>query len=93
MADKQVDTAEKYLRVIDSKKHILMNNFLGGISWALGTIVGFLIISIISVMIIGQTGALSKLGTWFSDIIESSQKSVIPQDLEDLPTNVGPTQK
>ena len=93
MADKQVDTAEKYLRIIDSKKHILVNNFLGGISWALGTIVGFLIISIISVMIIGQTGVLSKLSVWFSDVIENSQKSVIPEDLENIPTNVRPTQK
>lgn len=93
MADKTIDTAEKYLRVIDSKKHILVNNFLGGISWALGTIVGFLIISIISVMIIGQTGVLSKLSVWFSDVIENSQKSVIPDDLENIPTNVRPTQK
>ncbi len=93
MTDKTVDTAEKYLRVIDSKKHILVNNFLGGISWALGTIVGFLIISIISVMIIGQTGVLSKLSTWFSGVIENSQKSVIPEELENLPTNVRPTQK
>lgn len=89
--DTKFETSEKYLRILDSKKHILLNNFLGGVSWALGTVVGFLIISIISVLIIGQTGVLPKLGSWMSGIIENSQKSVIPQDLQQLPTNVRPT--
>ncbi len=93
MTDKKIETAEKYLRVIDSKKHIVINNFLGGISWALGTIVGFLIISIISVVIIGQTGVLSRVSTWLTNVIENSQKSVIPQELENLPTNVRQNQK
>lgn len=93
MADKKIETAEKYLRVIDTKKHIVINNFLGGISWALGTIVGFLIISIISVVIIGQTGVLTQVGSWLSNVIENSQKSVIPKELENIPTNVRPNQK
>ena len=84
MADKKIETAEKYLRVIDTKKHIVINNFLGGISWALGTIVGFLIISIISVVIIGQTGVLTQVGSWLSNVIENSQKSVIPKELEEI---------
>lgn len=87
MADDKIETAEKYLRVLDSKKHILLNNFLGGISWALGTIVGFLIISIISVYIIGQTGVLTKVSSWLSGVIESSQDSVIPQELDQIPSN------
>ncbi len=93
MADKKIETAEKYLRVIDTKKHIVINNFLGGISWALGTIVGFLIISIISVVIIGQTGVLTQVGSWLSNVIENSQKSVIPKELENIPTNVRQNQK
>jgi len=87
MANSKTDTSEKYLRVFDSKKHILVSNFLGGISWALGTIVGFLIISIISVYIIGQTGLLAKVSIWLSDIVQNSQNSLIPTDLNQPPNN------
>lgn len=92
MAEK-IEAAEKYLRVIDSKKHIMFNNFLGGISWALGTIVGFLIISFISVLIIGQTGILTKVSDWLSDVVHESQQGVIPQELDQLPTNVRPNNR
>ena len=87
MDNNKPDTAEKYFRVITSKKNILFNNFLGGISWALGTIVGFLIVSIISVYLIGQTGALTNVSDWFSDLIENSQESVIPKDIKQTPAN------
>lgn len=87
MTDNKIETAEKYLRVLESKKHIFVNNFIGGISWALGTIVGFLIVSIISVYLIGQTGALTKVSDWFSNLVENSQQSVIPKDLKQTPTN------
>jgi hypothetical protein len=53
---------QRYDAVTASRKRIVINNFLGGISWALGTTVGFSLVVAIAGIILKQVGVVPFFG-------------------------------
>jgi hypothetical protein len=62
-----------------SKRQIMLNNFLGGISWSLGTTIGFTIILMILGYILSQVDVVPLLGEFLSDVMKSSLQQTQPK--------------
>ena len=63
-----------YERTTLSRRKIMINNFLGGLSWGLGTVIGATVIVGIIFYLLGKLGAIPVIGSFFGKII----KEVIP---------------
>ena len=61
---------EKYNQIHRSRKEMLFNNFLGGIAWSLGTIIGATIIVGILGFILTKIDIIPIIGSFISQIIE-----------------------
>jgi uncharacterized membrane protein len=59
---------EKYEQVETSRKKIIINNFLGGISWALGVTVGLALIFIVLGIILKNVNVVPVVGNFISDV-------------------------
>lgn len=71
-------TAERgYERVSLPLGRIILNNFLGGLAWGFGTVVGASLLLAIVIWIFAQTGAFNSLTTSLTQgLTQSFQKSV-----------------
>lgn len=68
--------SEKYNNVIVlSKKRIMFNNFLGGISWAIGTFVGLLIVVLIVGSIFSRINLIPIFGNFLSQVVNEAVKN------------------
>lgn len=63
---------EPHLQIYRKKRHIFFDNFLGGIAWSLGTVVGFSAIAIIVGFLISKVDLIPIFGSWFADILRSA---------------------
>ena len=70
--EKEGSGSEKYLKPSLSRKQIMVNNFLGGLTWALGSITGLTIIAIIIGFILNAVDFNLILGDWLGGIIRQS---------------------
>lgn len=70
--EKAGDGSEKYLKPLLSRKQIMVNNFLGGLTWALGSIVGLAIIAAILGFILNAVDFNLILGDWLGNVIKQS---------------------
>lgn len=70
--EKAGDGSEKYLKPMLSRKQIMVNNFLGGLTWAIGSIVGLAIIAAILGFILNAVNFNLILGDWLGGIIKQS---------------------
>ena len=57
--------AEKIYR---EKKELVVNNFLGGIAWGLGSVIGATIIAIMLALLIQFLGGIPFIGRWMAEI-------------------------
>jgi len=55
-----------------NKKQIMLNNFLGGIAWSIGTLVGLAIIFVVVGFFLKRVDIVPILGDFLSDIMKSS---------------------
>ena len=74
-------TAERgYDRVSLPLGRIMLNNFLGGLAWGFGTVVGATLLVAIAIWIIAQSGALTgltnSLQNTFTDTFQKSVNSL-----------------
>ena len=76
--EKEGSGSEKYLKPFLSKKQIMVNNFLGGLTWALGTVVGFAMIAIIFGFVLQAVDFNLVLGDWLGGIIKQSVSQFEP---------------
>lgn len=65
---------QPYEKVERSKKHIIINNFVGGISWGLGATLGLAIVLAILGLVINNLGFVPFLGDFISDFFMSATK-------------------
>lgn len=65
---------EKYQEIERPKKEILLNNFLGGISWGLGATVGVSVIVSILIFILHYIGFIPIIGNFATDITKYVQQ-------------------
>jgi hypothetical protein len=61
---------EKYEQVKTSKGQIFINNFLGGIAWAIGATVGLALIIGILTLILKNVNVIPFVGSFIADIIK-----------------------
>ena len=60
---------ERYEEVKANKRHIFLNNFLGGFAWALGATIGLAIIFIILGLIAKNINLVPIVGNFVADVI------------------------
>lgn len=60
---------ERYQKVEESKKALIVNNFIGGISWALGATVGLAIVVAILGVIVKNINLVPYIGNFVSNIL------------------------
>jgi hypothetical protein len=61
---------DKYEHIHRSRKHIFLNNFLGGMAWGLGASVGISVLLAILGFIASQVNIIPVFGTFISNIID-----------------------
>jgi len=61
---------EKYDQAKESRTKIFVNNFLGGIAWAWGAIVGVALIAMLLTLILKNINLVPFFGNYISKIIE-----------------------
>lgn len=69
-------TVEKYNNVATlSKKKIFLNNFIGGIAWAFGTLVGFAVIAILIGTLFSRVDLVPIVGDFVGNVVEEAVQS------------------
>lgn len=62
-----------------SKKQIMVANFLGGLSWGVGSVIGASVVVAIIGTILSQMGVFSAIGGFFAQISALKELPQIPQ--------------
>jgi len=70
--------ANKYLQPYKSRWKILIDNFLGGIAWSLGTFVGLGLLAVIVGYVISKIDLIPILGTWIAQIMNDATFKLQP---------------
>ena len=76
MAENNNKDGMVYERVNRPIGKILLNNFLGGIAWSLGTLIGASVVIGIVGYLIAQVDFVPIIGKWVADIILASQSNL-----------------
>ena len=71
--EEKIEPIEKVYRPLSK---MLRDNFLGGISWALGATVGLAVIVGLVTFILNLLGGLPIVGGFFADIVESTNQAL-----------------
>ena len=61
---------ERYEGVKENRKQIVINNFLGGISWAIGGTIGLAIIILILGIVVKHINLVPVVGNFVSSVIQ-----------------------
>ena len=67
-----------HTKISTSTKKMIVNNFLGGLFWGIGTIFGATIITTLLVIILGKLNAVPIIGDFIGKIIQGVQVSSRP---------------
>ena len=65
---------QPYEEVEKNRKHIIINNFIGGVSWGLGVTIGLAIVLAILGFVIGKFGFVPFFGKFISDFFLAAIK-------------------
>ena len=60
---------ERYQKVEESKKELIINNFIGGISWALGATVGLAIVVAILGIVVKNINFVPIVGNFVANVL------------------------
>ena len=80
MGDDQLKAtgANQYLQPYKSKKQIFIDNFLGGIAWSLGSLLGLTIITVIAAYLISRIDLIPIIGSWVAQILQDATSKIQP---------------
>ena len=70
--------ANKYLQPYKSRTKILLDNFLGGLAWSIGTFVGFAIITVIIGYFLTRIDLIPLIGKWIAQILQDATSRLQP---------------
>lgn len=76
--DPKFERSARYTYYLRSKKQILLNNFLGGVAWSLGTFIGLGVLAAVVGYILQQADVANALADWLSKIIKDTISQVPP---------------
>lgn len=55
-----------------SKRELIKRGFYSGVGWAFGVTVGFVIVSSVLVILLGQVGGIPLIGGWIAGIVDAT---------------------
>lgn len=61
-------------KMVFTKKQIMLNNFLGGFSWGIGSVIGAIIVVVVLGYILKALGIFTDIGAFFSQIVDLNQQ-------------------
>ena len=64
----EVNPNRGYTRVYISARKIMLNNFIGGLAWGLGTIIGATIVITLVLILFTNLGGLPIIGDFFNNL-------------------------
>lgn len=70
--DSKFESSNRYTHYLKNKKQIMVNNFIGGLSWALGSVVGLAVIAAIVGLVLNFVDFKLILGEWLGGMIKES---------------------
>ena len=56
------------------------DGLVGGLGWAFGVTIGFVIVSIIVFSLLRWAGGIPVIGSWVADIVEATQEQLIKRN-------------
>lgn len=75
MEDK-VTGANKYELPYRSRREIMVNNFIGGLSWSIGAFIGITLLSVAVGLIISKINLVPVIGQWLSQILQEATRNL-----------------
>lgn len=72
----KITNQNKYLLTQLNKKQIMVNNFIGGLTWSLGAFIGIALLSVFIGLIISKINLVPVIGGWLSDILKEATKGL-----------------
>jgi hypothetical protein len=72
----ELDHGRGMTKIFLTRREVIVNNFLGGLAWGLGTVLGATVIVGILVWILGQVGAIPLLGESVSNTINETIRDI-----------------
>lgn len=70
MSDQEIK--ERFNQIYRPRREIFLNNFLGGVAWSLGTLVGAAIIVGIIGFFLSRVNLIPLIGSWLAQIIQEA---------------------
>ncbi|OGD94054.1 hypothetical protein A2697_03555 [Candidatus Curtissbacteria bacterium RIFCSPHIGHO2_01_FULL_41_44] len=70
--------ANKYLQPYKSRRAIILDNFLGGFTWSLGTFFGLLILTVVLGYFVSKIDLIPIIGSWIAKILEDATTRIQP---------------
>lgn len=71
----------KYLQPYKTKRQIVADNFLGGIAWSFGTIVGFALLAVAVGFFISRINLIPIIGNWIAQILNDATGKIQPPQI------------
>ncbi len=75
MEDK-VTGANKYELPYRSRKEIMVNNFIGGLTWSIGAFLGIALLGFVVGLIISKVNLIPIIGSWLSQILQEATRNL-----------------
>lgn len=70
--------SDKSERIYKSRKRLILDNFMGGIAWSLGTFIGFGAVAVLIGYVFSQINLIPIIGSWISDIMKDTVSRIQP---------------
>ena len=70
--------ANKYLQPYKSRWKILIDNFLGGLAWGLGSFICLAVLAVIAGFLISKIDLIPIIGTWIAQIMNDATSKFQP---------------
>jgi hypothetical protein len=61
---------DKFEKVYRSPKRIFLHNFLGGMAWGLGTLIGASLVLALFSFVLSKVGVIPLIGGWIGRLVE-----------------------
>jgi hypothetical protein len=77
-APEKATGANKYLQPYKSRRAIILDNFLGGLFWSLGTFLGLAVLTLVVGYFISKIDLIPIIGSWIAKILEDATSRIQP---------------
>ncbi|OGY26312.1 MAG: hypothetical protein A2Z11_01150 [Candidatus Woykebacteria bacterium RBG_16_43_9] len=74
----EVTPGKGHTRIHISTGKMILNNFLGGLAWGLGTVLGATVIVAIVIILLTKLNTVPVIGDFFSKLLETIQPQSTP---------------